>query len=87
MLKFSESALQSPIPASWRQFRTDRRTLSVTDGTRPEGTCGIHSADSRRSVRDPAFDLGAGEQGQMELDVDVPNDASHDAVSVTKAGP
>lgn len=45
------------------------------------------SGDEVESRRGPTFDLGAGEQGQIELDVDVPSDASHYAVSVTNAGP
>ncbi|WP_115864007.1 DUF7553 family protein [Halorussus litoreus] len=43
--------------------------------------------DEVESVRGPTFELPAGEQGQIELDVDVPSDAERYAVAVREAGP
>jgi len=37
------------------------------------------------SARGPAFDLAAGTEGRMKVDVDVPSDATHYAVSVVDA--
>ncbi|WP_137284771.1 DUF7553 family protein [Halorussus salinisoli] len=42
--------------------------------------------DEVESVRGPAFDLPAGVEERIEMDLDVPSDATHYAVSVTEAG-
>jgi hypothetical protein len=42
--------------------------------------------DQVESVRGPAFDIAAGNEGQIELDVDVPSDATRYAVSAVEAG-
>ncbi|UPV75114.1 FxLYD domain-containing protein [Halorussus limi] len=48
---------------------------------------GFYDGDGEEleSVRGPAFDLEAGTEGQIELEVDVPSDATHYAVSVVRA--
>ncbi|WP_276279307.1 DUF7553 family protein [Halorussus caseinilyticus] len=42
--------------------------------------------DEVKSLRGPEFDLPAGVEEQIEMDVDVPSDASNYAVSVSRAG-
>lgn len=67
-------------------------TLTVTvantgDDAAVAPVVGFYDEDGEEldSVRGPAFDLEAGTEGQIELDVDVPSDATNYAVSAVRA--